>query len=321
MGQNSHISWTDHTMNFWIGCTKVSPACTHCYASNETFTRVQRSKGNELWGPKANRHRTAQTTWNKLLTWNKNYEWLECEECSWRGHLKGMYHDGAYRCPNCKGLFTHPTRQRVFVQSLSDICEIHPQILDSWRDEIAELILQCTNLDFLFLTKHPQNFNELWLERFGGSVPEHVWVGTTVENQEYADKRIPELLKIDANTRFLSCEPLLGPVDLYGINGVYQDDELGVLENGIHWVIVGGESGPKARPMNPEWARSLLAQCQEFDIPFHFKQWGEWTPDGRLAKGNTPIVYSEQFPQPLYKLGKKNTGRELDGKVYNGFPE
>lgn len=318
MAENSAISWTDHTMNFWIGCTKVSPACTNCYAAVDTFARRERSHGRELWGPNADRHRTAAGLWKKPYQWNKNYEWIECAECHWRGHVSKMdTSSGAFRCPVCDGVLHDTTRQRVFVSSLSDICEIHPQITDDMRREIAKIVMDCTNLDFLFLTKRPENFKLLWLELFGGTLPDNLWVGTTVENQKYADERIPALLNIQAKVRFLSCEPLLGHI---GFNNT-QKLHNAFAEKQIHWVIVGGESGSKARPMNPIWATSIRDQCKEAGIPFHFKQWGEWTPDGEKVNGGTPVVYTSDLPVPMWKLGKKNTGRLLDGVEHNEFPK
>jgi len=177
------------------------------------------------------------------------------------------------------------------------------------RAEIALMVIQCENLDFLFLTKRPENFNALWLPHFEGTLPDNLWVGTTVENQKYADERIPELLKIPAKVRFLSCEPLLGPVGL--------SDYI----RGIHWVITGGESGSKARPTNPEWFTSLRDQCKVANVAFHFKQWGEWSTDGAEVTGNTPVIFTQDMQVPMWKIGKKKSGRLLDGVEHNEFPK
>lgn len=317
MAENSAISWTDHTMNFWIGCTKVSPACTNCYAAVDTFARRERSHGNELWGPHANRHRTSAALWKKPYTWNRNHEWLECKDCGWRGHLDKMTFDKAFRCPNCESLNTKPTRQRVFVSSLSDICEEHHQITEAMREEIANIVMDCENLDFLFLTKRPENFNRLWMFPFGGNLPDNLWVGTTVENQLFANIRIPHLLNIPARVRFLSCEPLLGHI------GFNETDELhdAFANKKIHWVITGGESGSKARPTNPIWFESLHDQCKEAGIAFHFKQWGEWSTDGAEVDGTTPAIFTKDMQVPMWKIGKKKSGRLLDGVEYNEFPK
>lgn len=314
MGSFSHISWCDHTMNFWIGCTKVSEGCKFCYAEVDTFARRERSHGNELWGPTASRHRTSSALWKLPYAWNKKSEWLECRDCGWRGHLSAMnYITGAYRCPSCEGISTHPTRQRVFCQSLSDICEDHLQVTFEMRREISTIVMDCKNIDFLFLTKRPENFNRLWLEHFAGSLPDNLWVGTSVENQKAADARIGEIANIKAKVLFLSCEPLLGHIDFNA------SPELRDAFGKINWVIVGGESGIHARPMNPIWATSIRNQCEEADIPFHFKQWGEWNTDG--ANQNKPVIFTKDMDIPMFKVGKKNAGRELDGKEYNGFPE
>ena len=338
MAENSAISWTDHTMNFWIGCTKVSPACTNCYAAVDTFARRERSHGNELWGPHANRHRTSAALWKKPYAWNKNYYWVECPSCGWRGHVNSDHvkpiqdDNGKFplKCVNCDRE-VRTTRQRVFVSSLSDICELHPQITDNMRAEIALMVIQCENLDFLFLTKRPENFNALWLQHFEGTLPNNLWVGTTVENQKYADERIPELLKIPAKVRFLSCEPLLGDLDItkwipgyitrwgegWTANTTTGDDRVDF----IHWVIAGGESGSKARPTNPKWFASLRDQCAASGVAFHFKQWGEWSTDGEDVDGTTPVIFTKDMDVPMWKIGKKKSGRLLDGMEHNGFPK
>jgi protein gp37 len=239
-----------------------------------------------------------------------------------------------------------PTRQRVFVASLADVCEIHPTILPEWRSDLADLVTECSNLDWLFLTKRPENFNDLYLDLFGGKLPDNLWVGTSVESQAYADQRIPELIKIDAKVRFLSCEPLLQSIDL----SVWLDacsyacDHSGVYPEGhrpkrseIHWVIVGGESGSKARPMHPKWALSLRDQCQEAEVAYHFKQWGEWLPasqsnvdamNGQLIQaakevfgGNTNKRHEWDEEHRAHKVGKHAAGRLLDGRTWDQYPE
>lgn len=337
MAENSAISLTDHTMNFWIGCTKVSPACTNCYAAVDTFARRERSHGRELWGQNADRHRTSAALWKKPYQWNKNYEWIECAECHWRGHISKMdTSSGAFRCPVCDGVLHDTTRQRVFVSSLSDICEIHPQITDDMRREIAKIVMDCKNLDFLFLTKRPEYFNIIWLDLFGGTLPDNLWVGTTVENQQYADERIPALLSIPAKVRFLSCEPLLGAVDLFPAwakSPMVTNNMSEAMHEAIHWVIAGGESGSKARPMNPSWVRSLRDQCKQAGIAFHFKQWGEYAPWNMEfgAIKDYQAVYAERngtfsktpfgTHMTMCRVGKKKSGRLLDGVEHNEFPK
>ncbi len=182
-----------------------------------------------------------------------------------------------------------------------------------------------TNLDFLLLTKRIENANDMvpaeW--RTVGGWPANVWIGTTVENQAMADQRIPELLNVPAAVRFLSCEPLLGHIDLSGrtVDGVWIDPEYATLDPGlseivedegwpIHWVIAGGESGPHARPMQPSWARALRNQCTAAGVPFLFKQWGQWGPKPDYMQG-----------APMIKRSKFANGRELDGRTWDEYPE
>lgn len=189
-----------------------------------------------------------------------------------------------------------------------------------------------------------------WVERWiSGTPPHNVWLGATIVNQDEADRDIPKLLAVPARVRFLSMEPLLGPVDLTDIalrrgtgdeehfdalhfDGDADDEpELGTAT--IDWVIVGGESGPRARPMHPEWVRSLRDQCAAADVPFMFKQWGEWLPAGQKpAQGGLPPVVTKSGRDKLppcrvedgiayMNLGKERAGRLLDGVEHNGFPE
>jgi protein gp37 len=319
MGKETEISWTHHTFNPWIGCQKVSPACANCYAERETFVRIERSKGRELWGPNADRHRTSESNWKQPLSWD--------------------------RAAKKAG-----ERRRVFCASLADVFEDHPAIWPGWRADLGKMILDTPNLDWLLLTKRPENIYRMlpdfWINftrPYG--LPKNVWLGTTVENQEMADKRIPELLKIDASARFLSCEPLLSPVDLSAFLGDrscmncgwrgFESDLLEGLEpcprcygehnpetgdfciaeeghGGIDWVIGGGESGPGARFCPSDYARRLRDQCADAGVPFHWKQWGEFLPDDQnpqVGAGRGGI-----------KVGKKKAGRLLDGVEHNEFP-
>lgn len=295
MGKYTAISWTHHTFNPWWGCEKVSPACAHCYA--ETFAkRIGHFAGSPsgkppLWGKDSERRFFGDKHWNEPLKWDR---------------------DAA----------AAGERRRVFCASMADVFEDRTDLVPH-RARLFDLIRRTPNLDWLLLTKRPENvskqlaelaqFREIGSPQFiweltwhAGKPPENIWLGTTVENQEQADKRIPELLKVPAKVRFLSCEPLLGPVDLAYtcFNGA---DSFGTMP-GIHWVICGGESGPHARPMKPDSARALLKQCQRANVPFHFKQWGEWAP-------TTPIggVLME-------KVGTASAGRLLDGVLHDAFP-
>jgi protein gp37 len=212
---------------------------------------------------------------------------------------------------------------------MSDFLEDHPQANEIRKDAIG-VLESLKYLDVLMLTKRPENAKRFlgdWFNQW----PEHVWMGTSVENQETADQRIPELLRIPANIRFLSCEPLLGPVDLTNIpipnTGVLMNslNRASVFAPRIHWVIAGGESGPKARAMHPDWVRSLRDQCQDAGSAFHFKQWGEWLPAGQKSNGigelPTGVKYHNFGDVISARVGKHNAGRLLYGVEWNEFPK
>ena len=319
MALNSKIEWTDHTFNPWIGCTKVSPGCANCYAAVSTRARVLRAAGHETWGKGAPRSRTK--TWGEPLRWNRLAD------------------------PTRDPLMAPARRPRVFCASLADWLD--PEVPVEWLSDLLYLIIKTSHLDWLLLTKRPQ----LWRSRLqsvaresdmgaiiashwlAGNAPPNLWIGTTVEDQQRADERIPRLLEIPARVRFLSCEPLLGPVDLNAVRYL-QGTALTVGEEGgheyaysrrqmLHWVIAGGESGPGARPMHPEWARSLRDQCQAAGVPFLFKQWGDWHPDC-LCPGKGHADRTIARPSPglrgvMFRCGK-SAGRLLDGREWNEFP-
>lgn len=241
MSFNTEISWTHHSFSMWWGCSKVSPACANCYA--EAFSR---RLGKKVWGRGVPRTRTSENARVQPIKWNA--------QASRRA-----------------------LRYRVFSASMSDVfdAEVPPQ----WREDLWNLIRRCTNLDWLLLTKRPENILGM-LPKDWGEGWKHVWMGTTVEDQVRAEERILILQKVPAALRFLSVEPLLGPIQL----------DL----KGISYVICGGESGPRYRPMHPDWARSIRDQCIACGIPFHFKQWGT--------------------------NRKKEAGRLLDGRTWDEFP-
>lgn len=234
MTQNSNMAWTDATFNPWIGCAEVSPACDHCYA-REFMTR--KSRWATAWS--GDRFRTSTSNWAAPLRWNA------------QARDSGI-------------------RRRVFCASLADVFD--DQVPDMWRRDLWNLIVQTPDLDWLLLTKRPQNIPRMLPDAcglFAAPWPwPHVWLGTTVENQEEADRRIPHLLAVPAAIKFLSCEPLLSPIrfsDVPGFNRVSLS-----LRN--WWVICGGESGTGFREMNPDWARSLRDQCKTAGVPFFMKQ-------------------------------------------------
>jgi len=277
MSDTTNITWCDATFNPWIGCTKVSAGCTNCYAAKDTFARVKRGQGVELWGKGKPRHRTSSANWKLPLKWN------------YQGHLNYEQGDGY--------------RPRVFCASLADWLDDEVPI--GWLADLMRLIYETPYLDWLLLTKRPENFasriHKAYMETACGSMgadqmmfawdvngdaPHNVWIGTTVEDQQRADERIPHLLKIPTKVRFLSCEPLLEAVQLRlkcddpdGEGSIYRNALApGYGFKDIHWVITGGESGPCHRPFNPDWARSLRDQCKAAGVAFHMKQMGGLRP-------------------------------------------
>jgi protein gp37 len=204
---------------------------------------------------------------------------------------------------------TSKRRPRVFCASMADVFEERPE-LDPWRARLWSLIEQTPQLDWLLLTKRPQLVADMvpWAKRW----PSNVWLGTTVEDQASAEDRLPHLTKLPAVVRFVSAEPLLGELDLREWMGTT-----------INWVITGGESGPKARPSNPSWFRELLQQCGTANVPFHFKQWGDWMPVQKSRSVLRQKVAMQTFDDgtTMHRVGKKAAGRLLDGEMWNGLPK
>lgn len=275
MAKFSQIEWTHHTFNPWWGCTKVSPACLHCYA--ELWAKRM---GQRVWGPEAPRRFFTDKHWREPIAWS--------EEAT-----------AAQR------------RERVFCASMADVFERRPE-LDAPRARLWKLITETPALDWLLLTKRPHNIGDMvpWKKDW----PHNVWLGTTVENQTWAEKRLPHLLQHPAAVRFLSCEPLLGTIDL----------SPWLEKRGLHpidWLIAGGESGPKARPMHPDWAAGLLHQCQKQGIAFHFKQWGHWVPTEIAGEEAANVIeFGDERPVRMARLPKKTAGRTLEGTTWDELP-
>ena len=199
-------------------------------------------------------------------------------------------------------------RRRVFCASMADVFEDRAD-LDIWRRKLWGLIESTSELDWLLLTKRPEMINKF--VPWGGAWPTNVWIGTTVENQETAEQRLEYLTDLSAEIKFVSAEPLLGNLDLERWLG-----------STIDWVITGGESGAKARPSSPTWFRSLLSQCMAADVPFHFKQWGDWAPGQGLNFPSARKKASEAEDGTLMvRVGKKAAGRQLDGETWDGLPK
>ncbi len=322
MADQTSIEWTDHTFNPWWGCARVSPACRFCYADG-TATRW----GHELWRRKGPRRMLSEANWRNPLKWN--------------------------RAAKDAGL-----PAKVFCASMADVFEVHPVAevnaqLDGARLRLWSLIEQTPWLIWQLLTTRPENVAALtpWPDEW----PANVWLGTSVEDNRRAAERIPVLLQTNARTLFLSCEPLLAPVDLSGwlprplcsacsadmespmCDACYTNFEATHIVEGdfvrrrcVDWVIAGGESGPNARPMHPGWARSLRDQCEAADVAFFFKQWGEWAPAGRgigVAQHNLgrEVLVGQPlddvgYRQVMRRVGKSTAGRELDGRTWDDFP-
>jgi len=217
----------------------------------------------------------------------------------------------------------HGRRRRVFCASLADVFD--NQVDPAWRADLWSGVIHATpDIDWLLLTKRPQNIADM-LPVFWDEIKGHVWLGTTVEDQEHADRTIPHLLKHDAAVRFVSVEPMLGPIDL-GLGrwvGLFSGRFNDPVTREIDWVIAGGESGPHARPSHPIWFERLRDQCAAAGVPFLFKQWGEFAPGG-AAIGDPRWVRLEDEATGrsagLYRYGKKAAGRLLAGVEHNGFP-
>jgi protein gp37 len=374
MAENSKIEWTDHTFNPWIGCSKVSPGCDHCYAETRMDSRLHVVQ----WGAGKPRKRTSAANWREPIKWNARHDEFFAQ---------------------------HGRRQRVFCASLADVFD--NEAPEEWRADLFELIRTTSNLDWLLLTKRPQNI--VRMVRESGAVagngtrylPNHVWMGATAEDQKRADQNIEALLKtrteLGAKVLFLSIEPLLGPVNIlkwldpftcadcefhgdendggpdgcdscgeqFGAGHVCRhcgaDDQSAKRscprcgshrsferDHGfkfdsekrlIDWVIVGGESGSGARPMHPDWARSLRDQSQAAGVPFLFKQWGEWAPANDSmclpakkwlefpsvdAPARSVRFFEEEALQRVQlvgRVGKKAAGRMLDGRTLDEYPK
>lgn len=221
MGEGSKIEWCQHTFNPWIGCQKVSAGCDHCYA--ETQNNHRKWNGGE-WGPHAPRKRTSEGYWKQPLRWNR----LAAES---------------------------GVRPRVFCASLADVFD--NKAPKGARTDLFALIEDTPNLDWLLLTKRPENIVKM-ME--GWFLPKNVWLGTTCEDQVAYDRRWPLLSAIPAVVRFISYEPAIGPLRLHSTGRQPE------------WLICGGESGPGARFMEPAWTAGIKADCAAHDVAFFMKQ-------------------------------------------------
>lgn len=321
MAENTAIEWADHTFNPWTGCTKVSPGCDHCYA--ESWSK---RSGTVQWGPDQPRRRTTAANWRFPLKWNAQAE-------------------------------REGRRFRVFCASLADVFD--NAVPQEWRDDLFRLIERTPRLDWLLLTKRVGNVaHQVWPRWMQQGFPLNVWIGATMVDQGEVDRDARKLLALPAPVHFISYEPALGPIDVAPWLRPYCDagsrphpDGGGVTCSrcggtggcgGLSWVIAGGESGPRARPAHPEWFRSLRDQCMAADVPFLFKQWGEWREPVEGEPYSTAMGRAQERPafivaldgtvhcfenerttsggKVMLRIGKKAAGRLLDGRTHDGFP-
>jgi protein gp37 len=339
MADRTKIEWTDATWNPIRGCTRVSEGCRHCYAE----VLAARFSDPGQWG-----HKLAQRV--ALPGGGTDHRWT--------GKVELV--DAALDLP-----LRWRSPRRIFVNSTSDL--FHEKVPDEWIDRVFAVMALAPQHTFQVLTKRPERMRayacaadvakRVWLQTsdvadhlklwalaahgavWGGETPwplRNVWLGTSIEDQATADERIPHLLASPAAVRFLSAEPLLGPVALdailtpdmgiYALTGIRSDGRgPSGFSRGprIDWVICGGESGPGARPMHPDWARLLRDQCARDRVPFFFKQWGEWEPRrGFACPDDLPRDGWHHFDPEcsMRRVGKKNAGRLLDGREWNEVP-
>lgn len=349
MADHSKIEWTEATWSPTLGCRRVSEGCDGCYAIRTV-------------------HRMAHNPHPKVAAAASGLTEHRDGRLDWTGAVRALL-----------DRLDLPLRwrrpRRIFVDSQSDL--FHSDVSDEFIGSVFDVMARTPQHTYQILTKRPgrmrsllcrwaaagwtwRRSDQLWCGPIPGALP-NVWLGVSVETQQWADVRIPALLDTPAAVRWLSCEPLLGPVDLsrwlprpferqqggywlYGIDP-HGADKRWMSGPSLGWVVVGGESGPRARPMDPHWARSLRDQCEADGVPFYVKQWGEWVPyeedaqppywrgqDGQLVDGHQlPADLSEGEPVggwwapdlagPIYRrVGKKAAGRELDGRTWDQYP-
>jgi protein gp37 len=268
MAQNSKIEWTDHTFNPWVGCTNVSPGCDHCYA--------------ESWSKRSG-----------LVKWG-NSPRRRTSEAYWRAPLKWQAAAAAFQAQ-------HSRRQRVFCASLADVFD--NQVDPGWRLDLFGVIASAPAIDWLLLTKRPQNIEKMLPKDWPEQGRLNVWLGTTAEDQIRFNQRWPVLSRIPAAVRFISYEPAIGAVRLDPSHRVQPD-----------WLIAGGESGHSARPMDANWARDIIKDCRDFGVAPFFKQWG--------SIRNNPLVTERGMSQKAATLADSygKGGGLLDGDLYRDFP-
>lgn len=318
MAEQTAIEWCDSTFNPWIGCTRVSPACDDCYAARSTPARAL----GVAWGAGQDRRRTSESNWKLPGQWQRQAAEFQAK---------------------------HGRRRRVFCASLADVFD--NEVPDEWRVDLFKLIAATPDLDWLLVTKRIGNVARMLGDYQTVPLLPNIWLGITVCDQSEFDRDFPKLQRVPAAVRFLSVEPMLGPIQ--ASNASRRSDGVASLGRpaleGLHWVICGGESGPKARPMHPDWVRSLRDQCAASGVAFNFKQHGEWAEvdgdkptrtvrvesdigetlasrcDGFISMAGEFVrsmddATTDDPYRGMRRIGKKVAGRLLDGRTHDGFP-
>jgi len=260
MSERTGIAWCDHTFNPWWGCMKVSPGCAHCYA--ETLAHRY---GHEVWGPTGTRRFFGPRHWAEPMAW-------------WRRAVR----DGV--------------RRRVFCGSMCDVFEDFPG-LDEQRARLWQLIQATPHLDWLLLTKRPENVAHMCPI---AGVADNIWLGTSAEDQKRYDERLEHLAKAPpAVVKFISAEPLLGPIDFAFPGTAPKDWGVGykAIYQLLQWVIVGGESQKGCRPMHPDWAHGAVAQCRGANVACFVKQLGGYPNKRHNPKDWPEDLRVQEFPQ------------------------
>lgn len=278
------IVWCHETWNPIRGCSRMSAGCSNCYAERVAA---------RFSGPGQPYAGLARMT---------------PKGPAWTGKV-------AFVPEHLEDPIRWKRPRRIFVNSMSDL--FHDAVEMDWIVVILDAMRRAPQHRFQVLTKRPETMADILTAR-----PElmdglgHVWWGTSVENQEVAEARLEALAFVPSPNRWVSAEPLIGPLDLSPWLGGPPTREVG----SIGWVVAGGESGPYSRAMAPSWARDLRDQCREAGVPFLFKQWGEWAPEGAAGYSGNPDAEPTPTNEPLVRIGKKKAGRVLDGVTHDGYP-
>lgn len=310
MGKTTGIEWTDSTWNPIRGCSRVSEGCRNCYAE---------SVAARFSGPGQAYEGLAEF---RVIGEGKPEERTEPH---WTGEVRLI--ESHLRDP-----LRWKEPRKIFVNSMSDL--FYERLTYGQVNRIWNVMRQAEQHTFQVLTKRPKIMLAWMLENCIRPLS-NVWLGVSVEDQKTADERIPLLLQTPASVRFISYEPALGPVDLSCVpwpngwrneNDAVSDgiDPLRFSASHLDWVICGGESGPHARPMSPDWARAVRDQCKRARIPFFFKQWGEWLPYDQvteLAQDCMSEFVKNDAEACPYRFGKNKSGAVLDGVEWKEFPK